>query len=66
MNPAFQRIITEKNKQTKKQYKDRNHVLEKARKKSLNEPKRRLPQEKNANSNNKKKRKQQLLFLNIS
>jgi hypothetical protein len=43
MNPALQRIITEKktqkttttkktNKQKKKQYKDRNHVLEKARK----------------------------------
>ena len=37
MNPALQRIITEKN-----QYKDRNHALE-ARKKSFNKPKRRQP-----------------------
>jgi hypothetical protein len=44
---------------------DGNQALEKARKWSLNEPKRRLPQEKNANSNNKNERKQQLLFLNI-
>ena len=60
-NPAFQRIITEKN-----QYIDGNHTLEKARKQSLNNPKGRQPKEQNANSNNKNNRKQQLLFLNIS
>ena len=32
MNPALQRIITEKKNKQTKQYKDRNHVLEKARK----------------------------------
>jgi hypothetical protein len=37
MNPALQRIITEKKK---KQYKDGNHALEKTRKQSLNKPKR--------------------------
>jgi hypothetical protein len=60
-NPALQRIITEKN-----QYKDGNHVLEKARRQSLNKPKVRQPQEQNANFNNKNNWKQQLLFLNIS
>jgi hypothetical protein len=61
MNPALQKIITEKNK-----YTDGNHVLEKERKKSFKKPKRRQPQEQNANSNNKNNRKQQSLFLNIS
>jgi hypothetical protein len=61
MNPALQRIITEK----KNQYKDGIHVLEKARKSSLNKPKRRQPQKQNANSKKKNNRKQQLLFLNI-
>jgi hypothetical protein len=37
MNPAFQKIITEE----KNQYKDGNHVIEKARKQSFNKPKRR-------------------------
>jgi predicted GIY-YIG superfamily endonuclease len=60
-NPALQMIITEKN-----QYKEGNHALEKARKKSLNKPKRRHPQEQNTKSNNKNNRKQQLLFLNTS
>jgi hypothetical protein len=60
-NPVLQRIIT-----GKKQYKDGNRVLEKARKYSLNKPKRRHPQKQNANLNNKNNRKQQLLFLNIS
>jgi hypothetical protein len=60
-NPALQRIMTEK-----KQYKDGNHVLEKARKQSFKKPKRRQPQKQNVNSKNKNKRKQQLLFLNIS
>ena len=60
-NPARQRIITEKN-----QYKDGNHVLEKARKQSFNKFKKRQPQEQNVNVNNKNNRKQQLLFLNIS
>jgi hypothetical protein len=60
-NPALQRIIKEK-----LQHKEGNHALEKARKLSFNKPKRRQPQEHNANSNNKNNRKQQLLFLNIS
>ena len=53
MNPAFQKIITEE----KNQYKDGNHALEKARKYSFKNPKRRQPQEQNANSNNKNNRK---------
>ena len=60
-NPALQRIKTEKNK-----YKDRNHFPEKARRQSLNKPKRRQTKEQNANFNNENNRKQQLLFLNIS
>jgi hypothetical protein len=59
MNQALQRIIREK----KKQYKDRNHFLEKARKKSFNKPKRRQPQEQNVNFNNKNIRKAQLYSL---
>jgi hypothetical protein len=61
MNPALQRIITEKN-----QHKDGKHALEKARKQSFNKPKRRQPQGQSAKSNNKNNRKQQLIFLNIS
>ena len=54
------------NRKKKNQYKEGNHSLEKARRKSLSKLKGRQPQEQNANSNNKNKRKQQLLFLNIS
>ena len=60
-NPALQRII-----KGKLQHKEGNVTLEKARKKSLNKPKRRQPQEPNPNFNNKINRKQQLLLLNIS
>jgi hypothetical protein len=60
-NPALQRIIKGKHKQ-----KDRNYTIEKARKQSLNKPKRRQAQEQNPNFNNKNNKKQQLLFFNYS
>ena len=60
-NPAFQRIITEKN-----QYKDRNHALKKQESNPLTNQKEDSHKKQNANSNNKNKRKQQLIFLNIS
>jgi hypothetical protein len=60
-SPAFQRIIKGKYK-----HKDGNYALEKAKKESFHNPKRRQPQEQNPNTNNKNNRKEHLLFLNIS
>jgi hypothetical protein len=48
INPALQRLI-----QRKLQHKDGNYTLEKVRKSSFKEPKRRQSQEQNPNSNNK-------------
>jgi hypothetical protein len=65
MNPALQRIITERKKKKKKNS-TRTAPHPRKSKKVINKPKRTQPQEQNANSNNKNNKKQELLFLNIS
>ena len=62
---SFHKSSPSKDNNRKKQYKDRNHALEKARRQSLNKPRIRQLQEQN-DFNNKNNRKQQLPFLNIS
>jgi hypothetical protein len=57
--------LSKDNNRIKKQYKDRNHTLEKLRKQSYNKPKRRDPREQNANSYNKIIGSNNYFFLNI-
>ena len=73
INPALQRIMTEKNKTKQNKQTNKHKTIQgwkpcprKSKKVILQRTYRRQPQEQNANSNNKNKRQQQLLFLNIS
>jgi hypothetical protein len=62
---AMKTQTVERNNENKSRYKSKCFVL-RQKLGCLNKPKRRQPQEQNANFNNKNNRKQQLPFLNIS